>query len=439
MKRFLNTLLGLVMAIGLWSSCAFAQEVFPATVRVTVQPEADLYVNHKKISYGATFQLELPPGEPALLEVAKSGYVKQYRVIKPEAGERRLETFALKQNPIPVLFRCSQEAMVLCDGQELGHTPLSYFFTEAKVHRIIFRAPGFDDRAVRLNLENGTPQVVNAELIADAACLVVKSTPDGAQVFINGVPRGVTPCELPRLRQGSHMVEVRKERHHAYQQMVELRAGETYEVAPVLRVLSAGLSVTSNQVGATVYINGTRYGVTPLTMTNAVSGAYAVRVEKEGFKPLVRTVTLTAGETLETKFDLEVQSGVIKVKTQPGSVRVVIDDRRTVELHPSKEKTHLSDEESIELPVGEHTLRFKADGYTEEVRNIRVKQSGNEPIRVSLKFAPNFEIRTETAVHRGVFIRENQDGSIVLELRPGMFRTFSKREILGKTFWSEKQ
>lgn len=434
MKRwFVASLLVMMMDAPL-----VAQEVQPAMVRVTMEPEAELFLNHQKVAEGSTHQLTLQPGQPALLKVMKQGYVAAYRVITPSAGERRLEAFTLKRESIPVLFRCEPEAMVLCDGQELGKTPFSYLFDEPKAYRIVFRAAGFDDHAVRLNLDDAQPQVVNATLQADSAILTIESTPAGASVFVNGVPRGVTPCELPRLRQGAHAVELKLQGYHPYKQTVDLKAGEQQEVVASLQKLPAGLTITSVQPQATVYVNGVHYGTAPVSLNDAVEGAYVVRVEKDGYKPIVRSVVLKSGATREERFDLEVQTGTIKVQTQPGSVQIYVDGRRMAQTHPEKANGFTSAETSLELPLGEHTLSFRAEGYADEERTIQVKAYGNETLRLRLNFKPNFEVRTESAVYRGVLVRQDPDGSVALELKPGSYRTFTPSEIRSKRFWSEK-
>ena len=438
MKHWMKSWIGvLFVAVGLASSLV-AQEVQMATVRVTMEPAAELFLNHKKVAEGDAHQLTLTPGQPALLKVMKSGYVPAYRVITPTAGERRLEAFALKRESIPVLFRCQPEAMVLCDGQELGKTPFSYLFDEPKAYRIVFRSAGFDDHAVRLNLDDGQPQVVNATLQADSAILKVDSEPSGASIFVNGVPRGVTPCELSRLRQGAHTVELKLQGYHAYKQVFDLKAGEQQEVVASLQKLPAGLTITSVEPQASVYVNGVLYGTAPVTLEDAVEGAYVVRVEKDGYKPIVRSVVLKSGTTREERFDLEVQTGTIKVQTQPGSVQIFVDGRRSAQTRPASANAFTSAETSLELPIGQHTLTFRADGYADEERVIQVKAYGNETLRLRLNFQPNFEVRTESAVHRGVLVRQDPDGSVALELKPGVYRTFTPAEIRSKRFWSEK-
>ena len=71
MKHWMKSWIGvLFVAVGLASSLV-AQEVQMATVRVTMEPAAELFLNHKKVAEGDAHQLTLTPGQPALLKVMK--------------------------------------------------------------------------------------------------------------------------------------------------------------------------------------------------------------------------------------------------------------------------------------------------------------------------------------------------------------------------------
>lgn len=427
-----------ILLCALMPAMLTAQEVVNASIRVTVEPAAALTVNHKAHSEGTSFQLTLPPNVPALLQLSAPGYKTEYRTLWPMPGERKHEAFELKRESTPVLFRSTVPAKVLCDGQELGTTPFHHFFTEPKAYRILFRADGFDDHVLRLNLEHGRPQVVDAELVADSATLVVESDPAGAAIQINGVPRGVTPGTFSRLREGAHAVVLRLPGYHTYEETVDLKAGEQTTLEHTLRRLPSALTIKSNPKGATVYINGLQRGQTPLTVNDLAEGAYAVRVEMPNYEAQVRRVTLKAGETTSLECALETLRGEVKVQTQPGTVQVFVDGKPMATTAPETKDSFTSAVTTLTLPVGEHTLLFRADGYADVQRKITVKTYGNEVIKLRLNFSPNFEIRTDVSVYRGVLVRRDPDGSIALELRPGVYRTFAASEIRSARFWEEK-
>src|SRR5262245_34724330 len=55
------------------------------------------------------------------------------------------------------------------------------------------------------------------------------------------------------------------------------------------------LAVASEPAGATVYINGTAQGVTPMTIDDVPAGPVYVTLEARGFQPMVEVVEINGG------------------------------------------------------------------------------------------------------------------------------------------------
>jgi hypothetical protein len=135
---------------------------------------------------------------------------------------------------------------------------------------------------------------------------------------------------------------------------------------------------------------------------------------------------------------MQKQTGLVAIQTQPAKVEVLVDGKVFAKTQPKSENSFTSAEMVLTLPIGEHILTFRADGYTTETRTVSIKTQGNAPLRIRLEFEPNFEIKTASAIHQGVFIRKDSNGAITLELRPGVFRTFSVKEINKSRFLKAK-
>jgi len=57
--------------------------------------------------------------------------------------------------------------------------------------------------------------------------LELSSTPQGAEIYLDGVYRGTTPSRIPDLPNGSYQVELRLHEHTAWDMDVEVQAGNT--------------------------------------------------------------------------------------------------------------------------------------------------------------------------------------------------------------------
>ena len=407
MRRMRQWLAAACAAAALWAQ---GQEAPTATLRVTCRPAATLWVNHRQNRTGESFTLEVPANAPTLLRLSAPGYATQWRTVTPGPGERRHEPFELAREPIPVLFRSERPATVLCDGAELGVTPFHCFFEEPRAYRVVVRAQGFQDQAIRLDLSNGKPRVVDATLTPDSGALEVTSEPAGARVQVNGVAHGVTPCTLERLREGKHTLRLTLEGHKPLTHTLELRAGERLPLRFALERLPAGLTVSTIPEGARIYVDGVFRGESDLTVGDLPEGTHTVRAELPGYATASREVRLAAGATQVEEIRLEIVRGTLAVQTQPGVVEVWEGGRRLLTTQPQKKDGFTSAEARLPLPPGPHTLTLKARGYADATRTVTIAADKTTALKVRLDFKPNFEVRTKLGTYQGVIVRADLDG-----------------------------
>lgn len=421
-------------AFSLAATLLGAQDPPSARLRVTCVPPAELSLNHAPQGAGESWNLTLPPDAPALLRLSAPGYRTQWRTVTLGPGDRRHEPFRLEREPIPVLFRANAKATVLCDGAELGVTPLTHFFQEPKTYRVVFRAPGFQEHALALRLADGKPHVVDAVLLSDSGTLRLTSEPAGARVLINGVEKGVTPCTLSRIREGEHTLTLRLGGHKPLTHTLTLVAGETVPLDFRLERLPAGLTVTTLPEGARVYVDGAYRGDSDLTLTDLSAGQHALRVELPGHAPETRAVTLASGATQVEEFRLRIVRGTLAVRTQPAAVTVWQGVKRLLATVPEKDGDYTSRRAELALPPGTYELTFKANGYHDATRKVTIAANATAELNVRLDFAPDFELVTRTETHRGVLVRQSPEGNVTLELKPGAYRTFTAEEIVRGRF-----
>jgi hypothetical protein len=139
----------------------------------------------------------------------------------------------------------------------------------------------------------------------------VRSTPAGAEVFVDGERRGVTPLTLRDLRLGAHTVRVTRSGYAPAEERLTLDAGRpsrAVELALVSTAQAAGaagapggeatagsLVVDSRPAGARVLVGGVPVGATPVTLTALRPGDHAVRIERTGYVTINATARVEAG------------------------------------------------------------------------------------------------------------------------------------------------
>ena len=127
--------------------------------------------------------------------------------------------------------------------------------------------------------------------------LAVSTNPPGAQVFVDGVERGVTPATLA-LKPGPHSLELRGDAATRFVP-ITVTAGaqmsqyiELPKTAPTL----GQLRVRTEPAGARVSIDGLPRGTSPVTVLELPPGEHAVVLESD-LGTVKQTVTIEAGIT----------------------------------------------------------------------------------------------------------------------------------------------
>jgi serine/threonine protein kinase len=97
------------------------------------------------------------------------------------------------------------------------------------------------------------------------------------------------------------------------------------------------LQIQTNPSGARIFVNGNDTGLsTPASVPKLAEGEeYQVRVEKENYKPVSKTVAVTSAEPVKIEENLEpLPNGSIEVESNPSGARIMVDNRDTGHMTP---------------------------------------------------------------------------------------------------------
>ena len=143
--------------------------------------------------------------------------------------------------------------------------------------------------------------------------LLVRSTPAGARVSIDGRDGGVTPAVVRDLARGSHSVRVTRDGYIAEERRIVIaprREAVSITVLLSPAVATNGrfvgdLTVQSRPTGAKVFLDGKLMGSTPLSLTTVTAGEHAVRLERDGYRRWSSQVRIVASEQNRVTASLE--------------------------------------------------------------------------------------------------------------------------------------
>ncbi len=189
-------------------------------------------------------------------------------------------------------------AKVYINGAYRGRTPLAIELS-AGTHEVELRLDGYEPYRARVQVRAGQTTRLSPRLAAvvRTGTLFVDSSPQGAEVYVDGDRVGRTPVRLA-LNEGTHDVELRLAGYEPYRARVQVRAGQTTRLSPRLAavVRTGTLEVTSTPEGAEVYVDGTYRGRTRLLL-DLEAGAHDVEVRLGGYSSYKARVRVEPGRT----------------------------------------------------------------------------------------------------------------------------------------------
>ena len=145
-------------------------------------------------------------------------------------------------------------------------------------------------------------QPVASELAPAAVVgrLLVRSTPPGVRVAVNGEPRGTTPLALAGLPSGAYAVRLAGDGYESQEHQFVITADDpivsiSAELVPAGDTGTASLGVGSIFVdtrprGVEVWLDQRLVGETPMRIPNVAAGAHDVEFRHDGYRDWATTV-----------------------------------------------------------------------------------------------------------------------------------------------------
>jgi len=154
-----------------------------------------------------------------------------------------------------------------------------------------------------------------------------------------------------------------------------------------LPVKRGALNITSEPMGAKVYLDDKEMDTTPMSLKNVPAGSYRVKMELEGYETWRGDVDVKHQQMAEARAKLEPKPGAIEVKSSPSGAKVQIDGKDMGATPCSKWVS----------PGEEHSITVSAEGYYPESRKVTLQPEGKEVVSVVLKEIPQgtLEVKSE--------------------------------------------
>lgn len=186
---------------------------------------------------------------------------------------------------------------VYVDGKPEGKAPIKVELPLGqRMVRVVLQGHEEWVNSIEIKERREYPLEVNLKPLARKAELRIDSNPTGAEVFLDGASKGMTPLKL-QSPAGKHTIKISLADHQEWESKVEVEEGKEYPFSVDLKPLSkdALLSVVSDPPKASVYVDGVVKGKTPLRL-KLPPGKYDVRMTLKKYRSWEKEVKLVAAQ-----------------------------------------------------------------------------------------------------------------------------------------------
>ena len=200
-------------------------------------------------------------------------------------------------------------AAIILNGAHVGETSFLKTYTVQSVppgtHQIRLVREGFEDFNKEITvLPGGTTKVQGKMMQTSSAggTISVSTSPDGAQVFLDGLSLGEAPIWKPGVSVGPHTLSVIAGSYYDWARDIYVSSGEVSYVTAVLFPQwwsqDTGVVMISSIPGdGVVFVDGVSLGQSPVTVSNLEAGEHTVRIELFEHESWEDTITVHKGRT----------------------------------------------------------------------------------------------------------------------------------------------
>ena len=216
-------------------------------------------------------------------------------------------------------------ATVIINGEERGKTPLRELLAEGE-YQIELELTDYEPHSEMVKIEKGKGQDLSVALTSKLGFVSISSTPPGASVYLDGIFKGNTPLAISRLEPGDYMVELRYELHESWRQNVPVSKNKRTQINVVLKASSSAISITSFPSAATIFLDGSEKGQTPLVVEGVPLGGHTLLLAKKDYQSWEEGIQVEKDKRMEVSARLKALPSLLQISAIPTGATISLND-----------------------------------------------------------------------------------------------------------------
>lgn len=325
-------------------------------------------------------------------------------------------------------------ASVFIDGQLQGQTPARIQVPLGE-HSLRLTLPGYRDwqNYVQMKEQSDYPVDVRLEREIKLSTVRLASSPPGAQAFLDGQKKGLTPLDIT-MTPGVHVLKISLEGYTTWEEQINIAEGLEYlrevELSQI-NVARASLKIESIPQGAEIRVDGVLHGITPKEIELPL-GAYMINLSHAGFESWENPLDLTQIKAYPLKVELKPISerAYLSVESSPPGAQVLVDGKRMG-------KTPLT---KLEMPPGNYQVQVSLSGLQDWKGSVRLGANQELPLHIDLQPIPKTASLLVQSIPPGaeVSIDGRRRGNTPLTLKVSLGTHDIRLSLTGYQDWTDR-
>ena len=220
------------------------------------------------------------------------------------------------------------------------------------------------------------------EIISDieSGRVIVKTEPEGAEIYLDNLFKGLTPKLIEGLSKGAHNLVLSLSGYEDINKIIILDNSDIFEVNEYFFAKTGNLRVLSKPIGAKIFIDDIFINYTPADIPELLVKKYFLRLELDAHDTIYDEIFIKNNSNLTKSYNLKTQLGEVRVFSIPEGLKIKINNKTYLENSPKVT--------NLKLKEGRYELEFLKNGYLPIKRDIFINANKKQSLNIYLKRLP---------------------------------------------------
>jgi len=405
--RALSAIIFVILLVLIWfafSAVSVRFEVSPTSANLTINSYLSFPLNDRYL---------MIPGEYEI-EADSEGYYSYFSQIQINDTANQVIPVELDLLPDTLNIEAQVVSEIYINNFFIDNSPGSIELFSG-TYDLRLESEGYIPYEEEIVIDGGGQDVFKVvELTPDIAFLSVETNIIGAEIYIDGQLFGETPFR-GNITSGNHDLELSFEGYQSFNRRINVPPEEELIITDInLELALFEIEINSDPEMASIIINDSYVGVTPITLSVRSGENLDIEANKLGYLPTSEIIENVNGSLL-LDLTLDPDLASIVITGNPEGAEVILDGQSIGNLPISLEV--------LALP---HTLRIQAEGYIPREERIELQSNASYSYNFNLEL-----LNPLTGDGYAQTLRTFQDQELRLVL-PKIFEMGSSRREQGR-------